>query len=177
MSIAAELSPFLADHFVALILDNEVTVGEFVAEPPLPWVRLTQTDGTFRVPSGYPTLLTPEQARFEMRNWDDVSLPAIVRALPELSDALDYVLIGNNAGQGLPLAQHLPPPAIATRAAIIYAATLPQQPAYQQLGFRRFFPRSQAVAHLLPLAQAAGRPLALCFANTIQHDESIYHDP
>jgi len=29
-----------ADRFVALILDNEVTVGEFVAAPPLSWTRL-----------------------------------------------------------------------------------------------------------------------------------------
>jgi hypothetical protein len=177
MSLPIELATFAAQHFVALILDNEVTVGEFVVAPPLPWVRLTQTDGTFRVPSGYSTLLTPEQARHEMRNRDKVSLPAIVRALPELCQTVAYVLIGNNAAQGLPLAQHVPPPVIAARAAIVYATTLPQQPAYQDLGYCTFVPRRQAVAHLLALAQATAQPLALCFVNTIQHDESNYHDP
>jgi hypothetical protein len=36
MTLASELAALRARHFVALILDNEVTAGEFVAEPPLP---------------------------------------------------------------------------------------------------------------------------------------------
>jgi hypothetical protein len=177
MTLAAELSALRATHFVALILDNEVTVGEFVVAPPLPWARLIQRQGTFQLAEGYPTVLTTEQATREMRNWDDVSLPALVSALPALGQSADYVLIGNNAGQGVSLAQSLPPPLIGRRAAIIYADSLPQRGAYQNLGYQRFWPRRQAVARLLEPAEQATRPLALCFINTIQHDDSNYHDP
>jgi hypothetical protein len=40
-----------------------------------------------------------------------------------------------------------------------------------------FFRRSEAVARLLELAKASGRPLALCFVNSIQHNNLNYHDP
>jgi hypothetical protein len=177
MKLANELSTLLANHFVALILDNEVTVGEFVTDPPLPWLRLIQRNGIFQVAEGYPNLLTAEQARLEMRNWDDVSLPAIMGALPILAESVDYVLFGNNAAQGLPIAQGLPEHLVIDRAAIIYANSLPQRNAYQNLGYRSFLPRSQAAIRLLELAENEARPLALCFINTIQHDESNYHDP
>ena len=116
------------------------------------------------------------QAKFEMRNWDEVSLPVIMRVLGELDDAMDYVLFGNNAGQGLPLAQSLAPNMIADRAAIIYANSLPQKKAYEQIGYRTFFRRSEAVSRLLQQANNAQRPLALGFINTIQHNEFNYHD-
>ena len=99
----------------------------------------------------------------------------IKRALAEL-DGVDYVLFGNNAGQGLPLAQSLPG-ALLNRAAVIYANSLPQKSAYEKLGYRTFFRRSEAVAQLLELAKKANRPLTLCFINTIQHNEFNYHDP
>ena len=152
-------------------------MGEFVVSPPLPWTRFVQRDGVFRVADGYPNILTAAQANFEMRNWDEVSLPAIMRALAELDGGVDYVLFGNNAGQGLPLAQSLAPNMIADRAAIIYAISLPQKKAYEQIGYRTFFRRSEAVSRLLQLADNAGRPLALGFINTIQHNEFNYHDP
>jgi len=152
-------------------------VGEFVVSPPLPWTRFVQRDGVFRVADGYPNVLTAAQAKFEMRNWDEVSLPSIIRELAELGDGVDYVLLGNNAGQGLPLAQSLAPNMIADHAAIIYANSLPQIEAYEKIGYRAFFPRSEAVSRLLELANDAGRPLALCFINTIQHNEFNYHDP
>jgi len=66
---------------------------------------------------------------------------------------------------------------IANRAAIIYANSLPEKSAYGRLGYRTFFRRSEAVARLLELAKNASRPLALCFINTIQHNEFNYHDP
>jgi hypothetical protein len=166
-----------ADRFVALILDNEVTVGEFVSTPPLSWTRLVQRHGIFEVAEGYPTVLTAAQAKFEMRNWDEVSLPAIMRGLEELDGSVDCLLVGNNAGQGFPLAQSLPPNLIANRAAIIYANSLPEKSAYERLGYRIFFRRSEAVARLLELAKNVGRPLALYFINTIQHNEFNYHDP
>src|SRR5215218_5872763 len=100
MTLANDLSTLRAGHFVALLLDNEVTVGEFVTQPPLPWVRLIQRQGIFQYADGYPALLTAEQAEREMTNWDDVSLPAIASALPTLAESVDYVLIGNNAAQG-----------------------------------------------------------------------------
>ena len=40
MTLTDELAEHKAQRFVALILDNEVTVGEFVTRPPLPWTRL-----------------------------------------------------------------------------------------------------------------------------------------
>ena len=129
MTLDSALATLRANYFVALLLDNEVTVGEFVVDPPLPWVRLIQRNGVFQVAAGYPTLLTTEQANREMRNWDDVSLPAIMAALPDLGRSVDYLLVGNNAGQGLPLAQRLPRDLILDHAAIIYASSLPQQSA------------------------------------------------
>jgi len=104
-------------------------------------------------------------------------LPAIMRALAALDDSVDYVVFGNNAGQGLPLAKSLRAELIGERAAVIYASSLPEIDAYRRLGYRAFFPRSETVAHLVGLAESARRPLALCFINTIQHNELNYHDP
>ena len=177
MTLRTELSQLSANQFAALILDNEVTVGHFVTSPPLPWTRLTQRNGIYQVDEGYPTLLTAEQTKFEMRNWDEVSLRGIMRTLKELDDSVDYVLIGNNAGQGLPLARSLPQNLIGSRAAIIYGEGLAEIKEYEKMGYRAFFRRSQAVSRLLELAQSAGRPPALLFINTIQHNESNYHDP
>jgi hypothetical protein len=172
-----ELERLSIDHFVALILDNEVTVGEFVTSPPLPWSRLIQHEGKFQLGAGYPTTLTAQQARFEMRNWDQVSLPVIMRAVAAIDDSVDYVIFGNNAGQGLPLAKSLRSDLIAERAAVIYASSLPEIDAYKRLGYRAFFPRSETAARLIRLAETARRPLALWFINTIQHNELNYHDP
>ena len=52
MSIITELTSLRAQQFVALILDNEVTVGEFVTEPPLPWARIIQIGGVFPIAEG-----------------------------------------------------------------------------------------------------------------------------
>ena len=172
-----ELQRLSADHFLALILDNEVTVGEFVAAPPLPWTRLAHRNGAFEVADGSPGVLTAAQAKFEMKNWDEVSWPAIAQALNALEGSVDYVLFGNNAGQGLPLAQSLAPSLIADHAAIIYANSLPEKSAYERLGYRVFFRRSEAIGRLLALSKNAGKPLALCFVNTIQHNKLNYHDP
>lgn len=173
----AELQRLSTNQFLALILDNEVTVGEFVTTPPLPWARLVQQNGIFQVAEGYPNALTPVQARFEMKNWDKVSWPAITRALADLDESVDYVLFGNNAGQGLQLARSLASPLIANHAGIIYAQSLPEKSAYEALGYRVFFRRSDAVARLLEAANNSGKPLALCFINTIQHNELNYHQP
>jgi len=172
-----ELQRLSRDQFVTLILDNEVTVAEFVTTPPLSWTRLVQRNGVFELPQGYPTLLTSDQARFEMKNWDAVSLPAIISGLSELDESADYVLFGNNAGQGLPLARALPGNLIGSRAAVIYAKTLPEKSAYETIGYRTFFRRSEAVSRVIELAKNTSRHPALCFINTIQHNELNYHEP
>ena len=172
-----EVLDLSANQFAVLILDNEVTVGHFVTTPPLPWTRLTRRADGYRTAEGYPSLLTAEQAKFEMRNWDEVSAREIMRALKELDDRVDYVLIGNNAGQGLPLALSLPQNLIGSRAAIIYGESLPEMREYEKMGYRAFFRRSEAANRLIELAMSAGRPLGLFFINTIQHNEFNYHDP
>ena len=176
MTLAVELSAHRNKHFLALILDNEVTVGEFVTQPPLRWIRCIQRNGLFQIAEGYPTLLTEAQAKVEMRNWDDVSLEALIAALPELAKSVDYIVFGNNAGQGFPLAQSLPSNLIADRA-VVYAESLPQISRYQKIGFGNFFPRSEAARRLFELATKSQRRLELLFINTIQHNETNYHDP
>jgi hypothetical protein len=177
MTLKEVLATHRADRYVALVLDNEVTVGEFVIAPPLPWTRIVQHNGVFQISDGYPTTLTAAQGNFEMKNWDQVSLPGIMRTLGEIGAALDCVVIGNNAGQGLPLAQALPQALRPAQSAIIYAFSLPEQSVYEHLGYRCFIRRRETAARLLALAQAAGRPLALYFINSIQHNELNYHDP
>ncbi len=166
-----------ANQFVALILDNEVTVGEFVTEPALPWTRIVQQKGIFQAAEGYPNLLTAAQGKFEMKNWDEVSLRGIIRTLAQLDDAVDCVVIGNNAGQGLPLAQAVPEHLRLTQTSIIYASSLPEQRAYEQLGYRSFYRRRETAARLGALVERGNRPLALYFMNTIQHNDLNYHDP
>jgi hypothetical protein len=177
MSIGNEISQLLADQFVTLILDNEVTVGHFVTSPPLSWTRVAQVKGQYQVPQVPPVLLTAEQTKIEMKVWDEVSLQGIVSALKELGDSVDYVLIGNNAGQGLPLAQGLPQNLIVEQAGIIYGESLPEKKVYEQMGYGSFYPRAKAIANLFELAKNKGRPLSLVFINTIQHNEFNYHDP
>jgi hypothetical protein len=177
MNIINELASFRTQQFVALILDNEVTVGEFVIEPPLPWARIVQRDGVFQIAEGYPSPLNATLGKAEMRNWDEVSVPGIVKTLAEIADAVDYVIIGNNAGQGLPFAQAVPQELRAARSGIIYARSLPERSAYQQLGYHNFFHRYETAPRLLAAAEVKRRPLALYFMNTIQHNAMNYHDP
>ena len=177
MNLIQQLQQARSEQFVALILDNEVTVGEFVTEPPLPWTRIVQLDGVFQFAKGYPNLLTAEQGIFEMKNWDAVSLAGISRTLAQLNDTVDYVVIGNNAGQGLPLAQAVPEKLRSTQAGIIFASSLPQQWAYEQQGYQSFYWRHEAAARLAALAERSNRSLALYFMNTIQHNDLNYHDP
>lgn len=177
MNLAAQLRQARSTQFVALILDNEVTVGEFVREPPLPWARIVQKGGVFAIAAGYPKPLTAALGKAEMKNWDEVSLPGIMKSLAEFADAVDYVVIGNNAGQGLPLAQAVPQPLRATRGGIIYASSLPEQSAYERLGFVNYFRRSETAPRLSAAAETTGKPLHLYFMNSIQHNTMNYHDP
>ena len=176
-TVSAEWVTHFKDRFVLLILDNEVTVDHFVTNPPLPWIRMVEQEGTYRVAAGYPTKLTSEQAERERLNWDQVSHPAILQALNDLGGGVDYVVFGNNAGQGFPLAQRLPSHWRAERAAVIYGSSLPEQEMYEAEGYRTFCARSDLIARVEPLAESAGNPPALAFINTIQHNEANFHVP
>ena len=70
MAISKELSQYGQDRYIALILDNEVTVGNFVAEPPMPWTRMVHSSDDYCVQKDYPTVLDDGQAKREMKNWD-----------------------------------------------------------------------------------------------------------
>ena len=168
----AELLRHFADRLRVLILDNEVTVDAFVAAPPLPWARLVAAGGAYRVGAGYPTLLTAAWAAREARNWDRVSVPAIRAALGGLGAGVDLVAIGNNAGQGLALADAVPAPLRAQRGIVVYGAALPERAEYERLGYARFCPRGDLLALLDP-----DRPAALGFINTVEHDEASFHTP
>ncbi|MGH7772213.1 MAG: hypothetical protein ACREQA_08230 [Candidatus Binatia bacterium] len=177
MTASNELSILFHNHYGVLILDNEVTVGHFVSTPPLLWARLIQRAGTFEVAEGYPVPLTAQQTQREMRLWDQVSLPLIIQTLKDLRDSVDYVVIGNNAGQGLPLAKGVPQALRAVKAAIIYGESLPEIKEYQGMGYRTFLRRSDLVSHLAGLAKSARRAVTLAFINTIQHDAASFHEP
>ncbi len=174
---ATELARHFDGHFRVLILDNEVTVDAFVTDPPLPWARLTAGDGVYRIGEGYPRPLTAAEAGREELNWDRVSEAAIREALSGLDDTIDLVAFGNNAGQGLALAETLAVALRATRGVVVYGSSLPERPAYEAAGYRRVCPRGDLGAHLGAAAAAAGRPPALGFINTIEHNEQNYHTP
>lgn len=175
--VSDELSPHFSGHFVALILDNEVTVGEFVTAPPLPWIRLVDRSGAYRVGDGYPSTLTAELASREGLNWDQVHPAGIFRALSDPGEGIDFIAFGNNAGQGLPLAQSLSTEWRGGRAGIIFASGLPEREAYEDAGFRTYCRRRDLLSQLTPLAEASGKPIALAFINTIQHNDSNFHVP
>ena len=174
---AAELVRHFDRYFRVLILDNEVTVDAFVTDPPLPWARLTERDGVYRIGEGYPRPLTAAQADREELNWDRVSEAAIREALSGIDETIDLVAFGNNAGQGLPLAQSLPAPLRATRGVVVYGSSVPERPTYEAAGYGRFCSRGDLLAHLSKAAEAAGRRPALGFINTIEHNERNYHAP
>lgn len=177
MTLSETLAEHTDGHYTVLILDNEVTVDAFVSDPPQRWIRLVYRDGAYRVADGYPVLLTGEQARKESRYWDRVSGLGMIRCLNEVGDDIDLVVLGNNAGQGLPLAGCLAEELRADRAVIIYADFLAQDGDYRDLGFRKTLRRSDLVSNLLRRAKKAGKPLTLVFLNTIQHDARTYHAP
>ena len=177
MTISVQLATYFPDHFRVLILDNEVTLDAFITEPPLPWVRLTAVDGAYRVTGEYPTALTKAESDREELNWDRVSDEAIRAGLEALDASVDLVAFGNNAGQGLPLANAMPDTLRTEHGAIIYGRSLPEQPVYEAAGYRRFCARDDLLSMVAPLAKLAGRPPALAFINTIEHNEQNYHAP
>ena len=130
----------------------------------------------YRIAEGYPHRLDAASAKREMTNWDQVNLDGIRRALQQRNDAVDCFVIGNNAGQGLPLAAALNETQRA-QAIVIFGTGLPERDRYRALGYGQFCARADLMPLLLERAHAAGRRLSLAFINTIQHNESNYHDP
>ena len=177
MTLSEELTACFPDYFRILILDNEVTVDAFVTDPPLPWARLTAVDGRYGVGAGYPSPLTMDEADREELNWDTVSQSVLCSALEGIGEAVDLIAFGNNAGQGMPLAQALPERLRSDHGAIIYGSSLPEQAVYEAAGYRQFCARADLLSLVSPLAAAAGRPPALAFINTIEHNQQNYHAP
>ena len=169
-----ELLRLFAPHFRVLILDNEVTLDAFVTDPPLPWARLIASSNGYQIPGAYPTALTMAEADREEMNWDKVSNQAICAGLQTLSDGADLIAFGNNAAQGFPLAAALPE-ALRDRGVIVYGRSLPEQPAYEQIGYSQFCARTDLLGIIAEQAAAAGRPAALVFINTIEHNDQNYH--
>lgn len=175
MSIADALERNFPDHFRILVLDNEVTVDAFVTDPPLPWLRLVAAEGVYQMADGYPTRLTMAEADREELNWDRVSNSVLCDALTELDERVDLVAFGNNAAQGMPLASAFPASLRAAHGAVIYGSSLPEQTVYETMGYGQFCARSDLPT--LGGKAAAGRPVALAFINTIEHNEQNYHTP
>ena len=147
-----------------------------MADPPLAWARLTSRDGVYRIGEGYPGFLTASEAEREKLNWDRVSEAALRAALGGLDETIDLVALGNNAGQGLRLADAVPA-ALRARGIVTYGESLPERGSYEAMGYGRFCPRGDLAAELASAADAAERPLALGFVNTIEHNERNYHTP
>ena len=177
MTLSQEPSQYWQDRYIVLILDNEVTVGYFVTEPALPWTRMVHSSGNYRVADGYPTVLDDDQAKREMKNWDQVNPGGIGSALGQPGHEVDCFVVGNNAGQGLPMASVLDDTQRATDTIVIYGTSLPEQDRYEALGYQTFCARADLLPLLVERARAAERSLALAFINTIQHNEFNYHDP
>jgi hypothetical protein len=176
MTISSELLRLFEPNFRVLILDNEVTLDAFVTDPPLPWARLVATGGAYRIADDYPTALTMAEADREEMNWDKVSDITITTDLQNLAESVDLIAFGNNATQGFPLANALPA-ALRDRGVIIYGRSLPEQPAYEQIGYSQFCARTDLLSIIEAKASAAGRPAALAFINTIEHNDQNYHVP
>jgi hypothetical protein len=176
MTISSELLCLFEPKFRVLILDNEVTLDAFVTDPPLPWARLVATGGAYRIADGYPTALTMAEADREEMNWDKVSNITITTDLQNIADSVDLIAFGNNAAQGFPLANALPA-ALRDRGVIIYGRSLPEQPAYEQIGYSQFCARTDLLSIIEAKASAASRPVALAFINTIEHNDQNYHVP
>jgi hypothetical protein len=177
MKIAEQIDRLFPGCFTILILDNEVTLDSFVTDPPLKWARLINKDGYYTIPENYPTSMTKAESDREEMDWDKVDLNVLRTTLGELDSSIDVVAIGNNASQGLPLAEALPTTMRADNAAIIYGTTLPEQPIYQTIGFQTFCTRDDLLKTVSTEAQNSGREIALCFINTIEHNEQNYHAP
>ena len=174
MKIAEQINRLFPGYFTILILDNEVTLDAFITDPPLKWARLVNQNGQYTIPKIYPTSMTKDESDREEMNWDRVDLAVLRTNLKELDHSVDLVAIGNNASQGLPLAEALPPTIRSDNAAVIYGASLPEQAIYEAIGYKTFCTRDDL---LKTAAQRTEKEIALCFINTIEHNDQNYHAP
>ncbi|MGA0346791.1 MAG: hypothetical protein ACO3N9_09620 [Alphaproteobacteria bacterium] len=174
MKICDQINRLFSECFKVLILDNEVTLDAFITTPPLRWARLINQDGQYVIPEIYPTVMTKEESDREEMNWDRVDIGVLRINLSELDHIVDLIAIGNNAAQGLPLAASLPPALRPENSAVIYGASLPEQSLYQGMGYKTFCPRNDL---LKTASQRTEKEIALCFINTIEHNEQNYHAP
>ncbi len=177
MSISDQIHHLFPEFYTVLILDNEVTLDAFITEPPVKWARLINHDGTYAFPNEYPTTLTKAESDREELNWDKVDLDILRKTLTDIDTAVDLVAIGNNASQGLPLAEALPPSLRESNAAIIYGTSLPEQPVYQALGYTKFCARDDLLKTITTTPRATDKEIALSFINTIEHNDQNYHTP
>ena len=177
MSISSEIKQKLDQCFTVLILDNEVTLDAFIAQPALKWLRFINLSGAYTIPHQYPTRLTKQESDREEMNWDKVDLTHLQAEIAALDTSIDLVAIGNNASQGLALAKALTPKLRKTNAAIIYGSSLPEQSIYQDLGYKNFHQRENLLAFAQPLAQQNQKEIGLAFINTIEHNNQNYHAP
>lgn len=172
MKIADQIKRLFPECFTVLILDNEVTLDAFITSPPLRWARLINQNGQYVIPEIYPTVMTKEESDREEMNWDRVDIGVLRINLSELDPIVDLVAIGNNASQGLPLAESLPPAVRSEKAAVIYGTSLPEQSIYRGMGYKTFCARNDL---LKTASQRTEKEIALCFINTIEHNEQNYH--
>lgn len=177
MRISDQIRQVFPECYTVLILDNEVTLDAFISDPPLKWARLINQDGAYAMPKEYPTTLTKAESDHEELNWDKVDLDVLQNALTEISNAVDLVAIGNNASQGLPLAEALPTSMRTSNAAIIYGTSLPEKPVYQGLGYHNFCARDDLLRMINATEHATGKEIALSFINTIEHNDQNYLAP
>ena len=61
MSTVKLIRDLFKKNYLVLILDNEVTVKDFVADPPLSWARLILQGGSYIADQGSPTFLTKKK--------------------------------------------------------------------------------------------------------------------
>lgn len=174
MKISDQMNLLFPGCFKVLILDNEVTLDAFITSPPLRWARLINQNGHYVIPQIYPTVMTKEESDREEMNWDRVDIGALRINLSELDHIVDLIAIGNNASQGLPLAKSLPPALRSEKAAVIYGTSLPEKSTYQGMGYKTFCPRNDLMK---TASQRTEKEIALCFINTIEHNEQNYHAP
>ena len=174
MKISDQINRLFSGCFTVLILDNEVTLDAFIADPPLKWARLINQNGQYIIPDIYPTFMTKEESDREEMNWDKVDLGLLRTNLEDLDHSVDLVAIGNNASQGLPLADSLSPTIRSDNAAVIYGTSLPEQSIYKGFGYKTFCARDDL---LKTASQRTEKEIALCFINTIEHNEQNYHAP
>ena len=165
------------NNYRVLILDNEVTVKDFVAEPPLSWARLILKEGSYIPDQGSPTFLTNKKADQEKLNWDHVSNKDIRNLIKLIDNGIDLIVFGNNAGQGYPLALALSKEIRANCGVVVYGNNLPEQEAYEKLGYKVFCRRVNLLHIVRQRALAVNLSPSLIFINTIQHNHQNYHAP